>query len=343
MNILKFILVSAAIFCISIPALAQQTLQSDSARKADSIKAYALERALEVKKSDSIKKTKADSLKSWHFDGIINVAFSQVSLTNWAAGGQNSIGLVSIVSLHATYSKNKISWLNSIDMGYGFQKLDNNPAQKSIDKIEATSNIGYKAFDHTLAGILVNFKSQFAPGYQYPNNDSILQSNFMAPGYLTIAAGLTYAPNKSLSIFVSPATLKYTFVENQALANTGAYGVTPAVYDSGRLVTPGKEVLVQVGAYFKGDYTATIMKNITLSTDLSLFSDYLKNPQDIVVDWTTLIQMKINKYISVTINTELIYDQNIMIPLYNSDNIVIGKGPRTQFKDLSGVGLAYNL
>lgn len=314
--------------------------------QADTVKKVTIK--MDIVKKDTIKRdtiTKEVIKKdtSWDIGGIINIAFSQVSLTNWAAGGQNSIGLVSLVSAHANYKKNKISWLNSIDLGYGFQKLDNNPLQKSTDKIEATSNFGYTVFDHTLAGILVDFTSQFAPGYQYPNNDSVLLSKFMAPGYLTLAAGLTYKPNKALSVFLSPATLRYTFVEDQALADAGDFGVTAAVYDtSGKVITPGKKILLQAGAYFKGDYSTTVCKGINLTTDLSLFSNYLKNPQDIVVDWTTLIQMKVNKFISVTLNTELIYDQNVMIPIYNNDNIVIGKGPRTQFKDVLGVGLAYN-
>lgn len=287
---------------------------------------------------------KADTIKAWDAGGIINLAFSQVSLTNWAAGGQNTIGMVAIVSLHANYKKNKISWLNSVDLDYGFQKIDQEDLQKSTDKIEATSNLGYTVFDHTLAGILLNFKSQFSPGYQYPQNDSILLSKFMAPGYATIAAGLTYKPNKSLSIFLSPATLKYTFVENQALADAGDFGVTPAVYDTaGHLISHGKELLLQAGAYFKGDYSATVCKGVTLTTDLELFSNYIKDPQDIVIDWTNLIQLKVNKFLSVTINTELIYDQNVLVPIYNSNQIVIGKGPRTQFKEVSGVGLAYNL
>ena len=291
-------------------------------------------------KKDSVKKDTA-----WDVGGIVNVAFSQVSLTNWAAGGQNSIGLVALVSVHANYKKGKINWLNSVDMGYGFQKQGELPFQKSIDKIEATTNFGYTSFDHTLAGLLVNFKSQFAAGY-LTTNDSVLLSNFMAPGYLTIAAGLTYNPNKNLTVFISPATLKYTFVENHMLADAGDYGVTPAVYAAnGTEIQPGKEILVQAGAYFKGNYSATVCKGVTLSTNLELFSDYLKNPQDIVVDWTNLIQLKVNKWISVTINTELIYDQNILVPIYNDDNnvqVIVGKGPRTQFKEVSGLGIAYN-
>ena len=257
-------------------------------------------------KKDTVITEKVEKDTAWDIGGIVNVAFSQVSLTNWAAGGQNSVGLVSLVSLHANYKGKKISWLNSIDMAYGFQKLDNEPFQKTTDKIEATSNLGYKVFDNTMAGLLVNFKSQFAPGYSSALDTGLL-SKWMAPGYATIAAGLTYNPTKTLSVFISPATLKYTFVENQTLADAGDYGVTPAVYaPDGALISHGKEILLQAGAYFKGNYSATVMKGVTISTNLELFSNYLKNPQDIVVDWTNLIQLKVNKWISVTVNTELI-------------------------------------
>jgi hypothetical protein len=316
--------------CIAFAAFAQ----TDTAKKPSD--------KLVVIKKDTVITETVEKDTSWDVGGIINVAFSQVSLTNWAAGGQNSIGLVSLVSLHANYKKNKINWLNSVDLGYGFQKLDNTPLQKTTDKIEATSNVGYTVFDKTLAGLLVNFKSQFARGFSSILDTGLL-SKWMAPGYLTVAAGLTYTPAKTISIFISPATLKYTFVENQVLADAGDYGVTPAVYaPDGAVLQHGKEVLLQAGAYFKGNYSATVCKGITLSTNLELFSNYIKDPQDIVVDWTNLIQLKVNKWISVTINTELIYDQNVLVPIYNGD-VIVGKGPRTQFKEISGLGLAYNL
>jgi len=40
------------------------------------------------------------------------------------------------------------------------------------------------------------------------------------------------------------------------------------------------------------------MKNVSFTSKVDLFSDYLKNPQNIVVNWENLITMKINKYIS---------------------------------------------
>lgn len=333
MNIKSLFTVSFSI-CLTAIAFAQ----------ADTVKKVIIK--MDIAKNDTISKTTAtkEVIKKdtcWDFGGILNLAFSQVSLTNWAAGGQNSVGLVSMVAQHANYKGKKISWLNSVDLAYGFQNIDNEPTQKTTDKIEATSNLGYEIFYNTMAGLLVNFKSQFAPGYS-STLDTGLLSKFMAPGYLTIAAGLTYTPKKTISIFISPATLKYTFVENRTLADAGDYGVTPATYDtSGKLLQHGKEILLQAGAYFKGNYSGTVCKGVTLTTNLELFSNYLKAPQDVVVDWTTLIQLKVNKWISVTVNTELIYDQSVLVPIYNSD-VMVGKGPRTQFKEISGIGLAYN-
>ena len=63
---------------------------------------------------------------------------------------------------------------------------------------------------------LANFKSQFAPGYNYPNtNDAI--SRFLAPGYINLAAGMDFKTEK-ISVFLSPATGTFTFVTDDDLS-----------------------------------------------------------------------------------------------------------------------------
>jgi len=287
-----------------------------------------------------------DTTKKWDVGGLISVAFSQASFTNWAAGGQNSIGLASQAPLHANYKNGKFSWLNDVELGYGFQQIDGQPMQKTTDQLEATSSVGYRAFDHMSVSFLTNFQSQFQPGYTN-TADTQKISDFMAPAYWILAAGLTYSPNKALMVFVSPITARFTFVEDQTLADEGDFGVTPAVYDTaGHKIKNGKRELTEVGAYIKANYSKEIVKNITLTTNVELFSNYLKDPQNIVVNWTTFIQFKVNKLFSATINTQLIYDNNTLIPIYqdiNGVNTIVGKGPRTQFKDVLGIGLAYKL
>jgi hypothetical protein len=321
--------------CFNLALLACMLLGSYTAsaqtKALDTIKAHV------TAKIDSIK-------KKWDIGGLFSVTFSQANFLNWSAGGQDALGLTSLVSFHANYSSGKFKWLNDVELGYGFQRIADQPFQKTTDQIAITTNPGYRVFDSTLAGLLVNFQSQFAPGYLLPN-DSILISKFFAPAFVVIAAGLTWKPTKALSVFLSPATARLTFVEDQGLADQGAFGVKPAVYDSlGNKIQNGKTELTQFGAYFKGDYCKEIWKNIKLTTDLELFSNYLKDPQNIVVNWTTFIQLKVNKFISATLNTQLIYDNNVEIPVFKDIagvNTVVGKGPRLQFKDIFGVGLAY--
>ncbi|MCK7540535.1 MAG: hypothetical protein MZV63_61405 [Marinilabiliales bacterium] len=56
-----------------------------------------------------------------------------------------------------------------------------------------------------------------------------------------------------------------------------------------------------------------ILKNVNFVTKLDLFSNYLNNPQNIDVSWEMLIVLKVNEFISATVNTHLLYDDDILI------------------------------
>ena len=86
------------------------------------------------------------------------------------------------------------------------------------------------------------------------------------------------------------------------------------------------------------------MENVKLTTTLGLFSNYLKNPQNIDINWDLMILMKVNKLITVSINTNLIYDDDAKITRDDDgDGINEVNGPRTQFKEIITLGLSYKL
>ena len=62
----------------------------------------------------------ADSISYWKRSGLISANFTQVSLTNWAAGGQSSMSGVFMLNYLANYKKDSLSWDNYIDLRYGF-------------------------------------------------------------------------------------------------------------------------------------------------------------------------------------------------------------------------------
>lgn len=296
--------------------------------------------------NDKLKSMNVDSTKFWDLGGVISINGQQVSLTNWSAGGNNSISVGGLVNIYAKYKKNKTSWDNNLELGYGVIKQGTNKKWwKNDDKIQFTSKYGRQALKNWYYSALVDFRTQFVDGYNYPN-DSVYISRFMAPGYLLASIGMDYKPNKNFSLFISPITGKFTFVNDENLARLGAFGVQKEIsyYDS----TASKLIITQkyqtrraeLGAYLKMQYQAKLMENITFQTVLELFTNYLHNPQNVDVNWTTLTTFKVNKLISATLATQLIYDDDINV-LRNAGDKKGSIGPDLQFKQVLGLGFSY--
>lgn len=306
----KNILLFTTFVCLSIVSIAQTT-----------------------EAEDKLKAKSNDTIEGWKYGGTIFLNLNQTSLTNWAAGGESSIALNGLLSVYANYKKGNSNWENSLDMGYGKMKQGSKQPIKTDDKIDFLSKYGRKAFKNAYYAALFNLKTQMDNGYNYPN-DTVVISKFFAPAYILGAIGLDYKPTDNLGIFIAPLTAKITIVNDKALSDSGAFGVER-----------GDKSRSELGAYLRAAYKKDIMENISFSTKLDLFTNYLKNPECIDVNWETLITLKINKYISASISTTLIYDDDILIGKdENNDDVVdpvTEMSPRVQFKEVLAIGFTY--
>lgn len=273
----------------------------------------------------------ADTAQGWKRGGVFAVNLAQTSLTNWAAGGQNSVAVNGIFSTFANLIQGKSRWDNSLDLGYGLLKQGKEDFRKTDDKVDLLSKYGRQAFSNFYYAALLNFKTQMQPGYNYIDaTDKKKISNLFAPAYLLMALGLDYKPNAYFSAFVAPLTAKFTFVTDKDI-DVLTFGIEP-----------GKTTRSEIGGYIraiftKNDFKSEFMKNIAFTTKIDLFSNYAENPQNIDVSWETLIAMKVNKYISVNFNTHLLYDDNVKIQVSETKSV----GSLVQFKEILGVGFSY--
>ncbi len=296
----------------------------------------------------SINAQTPDTTKAWTKGGVLNINFSQSSFTNWAAGGQNAVSATGLLNAFTNYKKGKDAWDNSIDLAYGLLQSGTTALRKNEDKIDLSSKYGRYAFkEHWYYSALLNVKTQFANGYNYPN-DSVVISHFMAPGYVLGAIGMDYkTKDNSFSLFISPLTSKTTIVNDQRLADAGTFGVEPAKYDSVAgvyvMIKHGKMIRSEFGSYLKMTFKKDIAKNVNFATKLELFSNYLDRPQNVDVNWEVLIAMKINKFLTSSISTQMLYDNDIPVPVKREINgvTVDGTGPRLQFKEVLAIGLSY--
>ncbi|MDO9512510.1 MAG: DUF3078 domain-containing protein [Bacteroidales bacterium] len=270
----------------------------------------------------------------WHRTTEAGLTFSQSSMTNWAAGGSNSVAVSTYLNVLMNYKKENVNWDNSLELGYGMLKTEGLGLRKNDDKINLSSKYGYRAAENWNYSALLSFKSQFANGYAYDVNDSVAISRFLAPAYILLGVGMDYKPNDMLSIFMSPLSARVTLVTDQDLANAGAYGVDKAVYDAnGDMITKGSNSRLEVGASFKMLYKKEIIKNVSFQSTLQLFTDYIKDPQNVDMDWEVIMLFKVNQFIQANLNTHILYDHDINIT--TKDGSI---GPRTQFKEVFGLG-----
>lgn len=259
---------------------------------------------------------------TWKKGGTTSINLNQVSLSNWAAGGENAIGFNFQLIYFANYKKQRHLWNNQLEMDYGLNKTKTDGTKKTNDKLYLSSIYGYELRKNLYLSGLMSFQSQFAKGYDYSFDPELYISRFMSPGYLMVGGGLTWTPKPWFTATFAPATWRGTFVSSKILSDQGQFGVTP-----------GKHLLSEFGANLRMEARYEFLKNMTIFSRLSFFSNYLKDPQNIDINWDVQLNMAINRWFAATITTNLIYDNDTKI--LQKDGT---KGPRVQFKEALGVG-----
>lgn len=283
--------------------------------------------------------------KHWYSFNSLGLNMSEVAFSNWNAGGVNSISILTDAKFRRRYTQTRFFWDNELLLNYGVNIQQGEQLRKTDDQIVLNSTFGYRtnSFSDWYYSAKVSFLSQFSNGYNYPNREMPI-SQFMAPGYLIIGLGAEYAPQKSdFNLFLSPLTLKSTFVLNQDLADKGAFGVKGAEYDaSGNLIRHGKKVNSEVGILVSGNWNTQVYENIMMTNRFSFYTQYNKNFGNIDIDWEMTINMKVNDHVQARLGTHLKYDDDVKFKEAIAPN---GQkytyGARVQFKQILGVGVSY--
>lgn len=278
----------------------------------------------------------ADSLDGkWIRKGIVTINMTQVNLTNWAAGGFSSVSGIAMFNGTANWKKGRRAWDNSLILAFGGQHIHNGTdPQKTDDRIELNSKYGYELTKAWYLASVFQFRTQFTEGFD-ANGTRI--SNLLAPGYALFGLGLDYKPNDKFTAFISPVTARVVIVTDETLWG-GSTDPELRVYG----VKNGSTTEFELGGYIRAQYQTELAKNITFLTRGDLFSNYLRDPQNIDVTWETLWTFKVNDWFAATLNTVLIYDHDTKLPLVNDANETV-LAPATQFKQTLGIGLTFNL
>ena len=277
-----------------------------------------------------------DSVYHEH-ETLVNVQFSQVQLSQWAAGGQSSASLIAKVDQFWEYDGTDFGWDIEFHGAFGLlHRPDDQIILKTDDRIELATKLGRRLKEKGSLTALGSFRTQLAPGYATVNglpDANQVTSRIMAPGYLVLALGVDTKPTKTTTIFLAPFTSKSTFVLDDSLSSQGLFGVLP-----------GERSRHEVGGYVRVGLKEQVTENVTYAVRLDLFSNYLEEPEAIDIFTDHVLTLKVNSWLSTTLGLTLIYDKDVELVLREPNPDIPGDlgdvGPGVQLKQILAVGLS---
>lgn len=256
------------------------------------------------------------------YNATLTVGLNQGMLHNWAAGGE--IISASVTGLfngyYIKYAGSKI-WTNNLDLAYGLLYTYSNKfvPRKVDDRIDLTSKYGIrlnpkKDFYFTT---LFNARTQFTEAFNYDVDswDKYPISNAFSPLYMTLAPGIEYRKGSQVSVFFSPAAMRFTFASRQFTSQNpeGAFGIKQ------------DEIMrFEVGSYLTARYIKEFTPSFSYNGRFDLYANYLakdvyqgdelvkkNNPGNIDILWDNNFSYKFYKYFSINFGILGVYDNDL--------------------------------
>ncbi|OIQ35879.1 MAG: hypothetical protein BM563_11850 [Bacteroidetes bacterium MedPE-SWsnd-G1] len=335
-----FLIIPILFLCISLNA------QNDSIKvkdiETDSIYTIALKDLVKGFDEDIFE----EPVASWFRKNRLGVDISEVAFVNWNTGGTNSVSGLFSAEFERNFKKRFTVWDNRLVARIGINNQADKGLRKTDDALELYSTFGYRkdTISNWYSSANLSFKTQLAPGYSYNGEERKLISNFMAPAYLFVGVGTIYSHDlHRFTAYMSPLTLKSTFVLDQELANLGSFGVKPAEYDDdGNLIKEGKKTREEVGILLASTFEKELFKNVMFRNIMSFYTDYINNFGNVDVDWEFNFDFRVNDFIRAVFGSHIKYDDDVKITEKIDDVEVQVSGAKVQWKQVLGVGVVYD-
>ena len=256
-----------------------------------------------------------DVKEGWTKGGAIGLDFSWLLLINPRIGsGDSRVGFGGLLNYSANLKDGKLIWNNRFGLQLAVVKVGDEPYTKATDVLQITSQLGRQIGDGKwYLAALGDLQTQFLPTYgknylsEKPFADKPkqpLSGKLFAPAILKFAPGVLYKPDANWTILYSPVALKAVIVADDSLAASGQF----FPYEK------GKTVDFQVGSELRFDYSNKFFNDRLIYTStLDLYSNYLRTPQNIAVEWYNSLDFVLFKNISLNFKTDWFYDHNLLV------------------------------
>ena len=277
---------------------------------------------------------------TWKFTGGIGFDLSGLGIINpRVGGGTGRFAVGGLGTFSANRKSDKSFWNNQVTLQLAAQRQGrtslSQPSgfQKNMDILRLASTYGYKiAGDKWYASadllaqsqLLQTYRSNFLKPVELDGNPDIVVSRFLAPALVQFSPGITYKPNAHLTFQYSPVAVRFIYVADDSLALLNIHG-NVVNRDANGNVTDYQNYFLGLGSELVTRYENKFFdERVSMTSALRLFSNYLKDPQNVDVLFTNNFSIQIFKGLSLDLLGELFYDDDMKMNIDANKNRIYG-------------------
>jgi hypothetical protein len=227
----------------------------------------------------------------------VGLNVSQLALSNWSQGGENSLTWVLIGNGAINYIGEKWNFRNNLKLAYGRTKIGSQEFRTNDNELYLESvlsrKIGWEV-DPYVSNIV---RTSIAKGYKYDVNPTITIADFFDPGYLTQSLGFIYdkTPNFNTRLGVA---VQETFTKKHTQYS-----------DDIETTTEVEKLKVETGLESVSKFEYKMEERFIITSLLRLFTRF-KDIDVWDVRWDNSIVSKITEYINVSFSVLVVYEKS---------------------------------
>ncbi len=253
----------------------------------------------------------------WYPSLVGGLSFTQTEFENYAEGGESSLTWTTLFTFTLDEVRTRRLWHTEAEAQFGQSRLGNGDLRKAVDRFEVSTVNTWKLGEVVDPYVSADARSQFAPGYEYPDAGKVEVSRFANPLYFNQAAGVSRTLEEGFVTRLGVAVHE-VFVTDETFAPRYTDDPSTAKLEKTRVDT-GLESVTEYNRDFNE-------KKLNVKSKLRLFSKF-EDPATVDVYWNTKFTANVLSFVNVILETEVLYDEDIV--------------KRTQLKEVLSIGLTH--
>lgn len=251
----------------------------------------------------------------WEHNIISGLTLTQISYTDWAAGGENAFAYNASIIGKSINEEEMTSWTTNYKLSFGQAEISDKGLRKTDDAIILETILAYKLKTHVNPYISASANSQFTTSYEYNDSSRTAISTFLDPLYAREAIGVGFLIDEHIKTRIGLA-LRETFTNTYT--RWADDPKTPEI----------EKTRIEGGIEWVTDVEVKIEENVFFKSHLETFAGF-KTFSKWVIYNENLITAKISDHFNVQLGVAIRYDEFIIA--------------RTQIKEGLALGVSYQL